>query len=860
MTRRVVLFLLVVGLCINSQEAHSQDDVQFRMVPGNYSSQERPDYGVSHTAPGYRVNSEAIPTKSGLEIPLAARAGQTDSYGKTIQDLVVQVDYETVDRLRVKISDKNQNQVPVPDSPLGLKRPDIESRFENPNYEFKYTNEPFGFQVVRTSDHVIIFDTTELPFVFQDQYLELTTKVPDDANIYGFGETPLPKFRRNNKMNVTTVFARDIADPFYENIYGSHPFYMEVRDGKAHGALLLNAHGMDVFTVDGRITWKVIGGVFEFYFFVPKDNKPNSVVRSYTDLVGKPIMISHWMLGWQHCRWGYNDIDAVEEVARKYRDHNIPLEVNWVDIDYMDTFRDFTLDPIHFPEDRMKAMSDELHANKQRLVLMVDAGKVYRSDYAPYIRGQELDVFMKNPDGSYFVGEVWPGYTVFPDWFHPNASKYWEYEIGSWMERLQLDGVWIDMDEPASFCLGSCGSGKMDILPPSYEPWTLPQVQQDMMHVQQEQALQELAKSVDPKETRNLLYPKYAINNGFGNLSEKTAPMIAYHYGDIPHYDLHNLYGHAECSTTRNALLKYKSNERPFIISRSTFSGSGHYAGHWTGDNHSLWEYLKSSIIEIFNVQMFGISYSGADICGFNGNTTEELCTRWQSLGSFYPFARNHNVKGAISQEPYQWEVTAEATRKALAIRYSLLPYYYTTFEESHRLGHPVWRPLLFDYPEIAAFLENDEQVLIGSDILLSPVVTQGALSVDAQFPPGTWYDWYTYEQVTGSGEEWITLDAPLTHIPIHIRGGAIVPLKDPKIVVQGTYATPYSLLIALDAQGQAEGRLYIDDGHSEEQPETSNIVFTVKDNALLIIPKLRNSKQSESLEVHGPRLCMDKN
>ena len=141
---------------------------------------------------------------------------------------------------------------------------------------------------------------------------------------------------------------------------------------------------------------------------------------------------------------------------------------------------------------------------------------------------------------------------VFPDWFHPNAAKYWDYEIASWMERLNLDGLWIDMDEPASFCLGSCGSGKMDVLPPSYEPWTLPEVEQNLMHIQEEKALQELAKSVDPKETRNLLYPKYAINNGFGNLSEKTAAMIAYHHGDIPHYDLHNLYGHAECSTTRN--------------------------------------------------------------------------------------------------------------------------------------------------------------------------------------------------------------------------------------------------------------------------------------------------------------------
>ncbi|KAI7855515.1 alpha glucosidase [Circinella umbellata] len=818
------------------------------MVPTNDSllQEQYSNYDVNAAAPGYIVNGDTVSTKSGFQIPLTIKPGPADFYGKTIKDLIVQVDYETADRLRVKISDKEQKQVPVPDSPLGLQRPKPPAEpFKNPNYRFSYTPDPFSFKVTRVSDDVVIFDTTDYPLVFEDQYLELTTKVPDDANIYGFGETTLPSFRRNNKLNVTTVFARDIACPFYENIYGAHPMATEIRDGKAHGIFLLTAHGLDVFTVEGRITFKIIGGIFEFYFFVPQDNKPNSVVQSFTDLVGKPMMISHWFLGFQHCRWGYNDIEDVEEVVRKYKEHDIPLEVNWVDIDYMDKFKDFTFDPIHFPEYRMKELSDHLHANKQRMVLMVDAGKAYMSKYEPYIRGAELDVFMKNPDGSNYVGEVWPGYTVFPDWFHPNASKYWDYEIGSFMGRMGLDGLWIDMDEPSSFCLGSCGSGKMDQLPPSFEPWTLPEEQQYTMHMYEEQALKELAKTVSPEESRNLLYPKYTIRSMGGNLSEKTAAMIAYHYNDIPHYDLHNLYGHAECSITRNAMLKYKPNERPFIISRSTFSGSGSYAGHWMGDNWSYWSYLKASIVELFNIQMFGISYSGSDICGFNANTTEELCTRWMQLGSFYPFARNHNVKGAISQEPYQWESTAEASRKALCVRYALLPYLYTLFEESNRLGTGVWRPLIFEYPEINSYLTNDEQALIGTDILLTPVLTENAVSVQGQFPPGhSWYDWYTYERITTSSsslsyhkeeEEWITLDAPLTHIPVHIRGGSILPLKDPKIVVQDTYNSPYTLLIALDEKQTANGRLYIDDGHSVEQPKVSSIIFKMDEKKQIL-------------------------
>lgn len=407
-----------------------------------------------------------------------------------------------------------------------------------------------------------------------------------------------------------------IRNRFFQNIYGAHPFYMEIRDGKAHGALLVNAHGMDVMTVEGRITYKVIGGILEFYFFVPDDNKPNGVSKAYTDLVGKPMMpgkykekkaqddlnyltgllyIAHWMLGWNQCRWGYKNIDEVEYVIKEYKKHNIPrtwlsqrrrgllrmhvlnhffslyvVETAWIDIgdernilllfhkthkgkwlDYMDTFKDFTCDPVNFPEARMKALSDQLHADGQKFVVIVDPAIGYYSDYEAYQHGKELDVFIKLPNGSdYYVGEVWPGYTVFPDWWHPNASKYWSDEIAAFMKRVGLDGLWIDMNEPSSFCIGSCGSGKLDVMPPSLEPWNLPQDEQDKMTAEQNVALNELAKT--SKDPRNLLYPPYAINTGYGNLSVKTVAMIAPHYNGIPHYDIHNLYGHAESSVTRD--------------------------------------------------------------------------------------------------------------------------------------------------------------------------------------------------------------------------------------------------------------------------------------------------------------------
>lgn len=215
----------------------------------------------------------------------------------------------------------------------------------------------------------------------------------------------------------------------------------------------------------------------------------------------------------------------------------------------MDETKDFTVDNVKFPLDRMIAFGKNLHENKQKYVVMVDPAISANTSYSTYSRGVEMDVFIKNPDGTDYIGQVWPGYTTFPDWWHPNATEYWTKEIVDWVSLLDLDGLWIDMNEPASFCLGSCGSGKVDAGKQTYR-WDLPQDVQDKNHADQEAAL--IAMGNPAGETRNLLYPKYAINNGAGNLSEVTVAMTAVHHGGIPHYDIHNLYGHAESYITRN--------------------------------------------------------------------------------------------------------------------------------------------------------------------------------------------------------------------------------------------------------------------------------------------------------------------
>ncbi|ORX58668.1 alpha glucosidase [Hesseltinella vesiculosa] len=791
-----------------------------------------PNFDTTQGAHGYQVSGSVRNTRTGLSFPLSFISkgnGGVDYFGKTIQDLTVTVDYETDERLHVLISDTGHKQYPVPNSVLGLERPVIKHRAKNPNYEFKYTASPFGFQVLRKSDSQILFDTNNQPFVFEDQYIELTSSLPDDANVYGLGETTEP-FRKNSIKNVTTIFAADNATPMYRNVYGAHPVYMEQRNGSTHGVFLLSAHGMDVFTVNGRITYKIIGGNLEFYFFAPKVATPNNFVTLYTDLVGKPFMPSHWMLGWHQCRYGYSNISVVDDVVKRYKQANIPLEVAWIDIDYMDRHKDFTLDPVNFPLPQVKALSSQLHANGQKFVTMVDPALSTNTTYGPHDRLVASGAYVKNPDGTEYQGQVWPGYTAFPDWWHPNVGAYWTKEMSDWLALLDIDGIWIDMNEPSAFCVGSCGTNRTNESPAL--PWTLPQSVQDELTANETVAL--LAQNKYLNDTRNLLSPNYAIYNSNGNLSAHAVATTAQFYGDVPLYDIKNLYGHAMSYHTRNAIQSHYPKQRPFVLTRSTFAGTGNRAGHWTGDNFSQWDYLKVSIATIFSMNLFGISYTGADVCGFNGDATEELCTRWSQLGAFYTFARNHNAIGQVDQYPYLWETTAEASRVALGARYAMLPYYYTLHEESARVGTGVWRPLFFEYPQEPSFLSNDVQFLLGTDILISPVVDEGARSVDAQFPVGTWYDWFTSERVESKdASNKVTLPANLTQIPIHVRGGAVVPLKSSKYTVADTYATPYNLLIVLDDTNAAAGRLYVDDGDSLVQQSTSSIDFSFNNGKL---------------------------
>lgn len=760
----------------------------------------------SPNCPGYRA-AQVVTRGSDIFAKLTLAGAPCNKYSRDVAELSLHVSFDNA-RLRVKIADAAHQHWEVPASLLA---PDASYRPASPAASllaFSHTASPFGFAVSRKDTGEVLFDTRGHALVFEEEYLELTSALPRDANIYGIGEV-IGRFRRDPSNTVQAMWARDAGSPDYENIYGDHPLYMELRDGKAHGVHILNPYGMDVILRDATVAYKALGGVLDFSFFAGPT--PARVMDQFTATFGRPHQIPYWALGFHQCKYGYRSIDEVAAVVANFTQARIPLETMWTDIEYMDMYKDFTVDPVNYPLEKVQAFIRQLHANHQHYVLIIDPAIARNDSYPAYTDGLAKDVFLKNADGSNYVGQVWPGYTLFPDWFAPNTQQWWTTHIKAFLDDVPLDGLWIDMNEPASFCQGSCGSNRTGI--PPY-PWKDPAYRPDI-----------------PQDYPE---PNYAIHNHFGNLSAKTAPTSAVHFGGITEFQAHNLYGHMEAVATRNALLAIHPAKRPFVLGRSTFTGSGAVEGHWLGDNYSAWKQLVDSIAGVLSMQMFGIPYAGADICGFGDNTTEELCLRWMQLGSLYPFARNHNAIDLIPQEPYRWASVADASRKALHTRYQLLPLFYTLFQKAHLAGAPVWNALAFEFLDQKDLLAVDRQFLLGRSILVSPVVEQGATTVDAIFPPGHWFDFYAYKHIQGPTRA--TLAAPTDgNMPLHVRGGHIVPLQDAAMTVAEARQTPFHLVVALNPKcGKAKGELYLDDGESlHVGPHYSSIKFSADASSL---------------------------
>ncbi|HMD42840.1 MAG TPA: glycoside hydrolase family 31 protein [Candidatus Acidoferrum sp.] len=596
----------------------------------------------------------------------------------------------------------------------------------------------------------VVADEPSLPMAWNGERVRVWKKMPALENYYGLGDKPGALNRRNRAFTMWNTDAygfQESTDPIYKTI----PFFLGVLGGKAYGIFFDNTYRSNFdfgIASPDYYSFGSEGGEINYYYIAGPD--PGKVVRTYVDLTGHTELPPYWTLGFQQSRYSYYPEARVLEVAKTFRDKKIPADALYLDIDYQQGYAPFTINREYFPT--FEKMVQELSAEGFNTVLITDLHIKHDPNHAykPYDTGIKNDVFVKKADGSLYIGEVWPGPSVFPDFTLTRVRDWWGEQYKDFV-AMGIAGFWNDMNEPALF------------------------------------------------ETPT-----------------KTMPLDNRHRMDdgtsLEHRAIHNVFGMQNVRGTYDGLRKLRPNERPFVLTRAAYAGTQRYAATWSGDNSSTWNHIRMSTPLMLNMGLSGYPFVGSDIGGFAGSPPMDLLTRWIELGAFNPIYRDHTGKGTNDQEPWAGGPEQEAIRRRyIELRYRLLPYTYTAVEETTRTGLPIMRPLFLEYPQTAAFYDDDRDFLFGNDLLVEPVVTELLDPLDLNLPPGIWYDFWSAKQVTD--KDTLALRPKLDELPLYVRAGAIVPMQS---VIQFTGETPSGPLeLRVYAGENCHGALYQDDGHS---------------------------------------------
>jgi alpha-glucosidase len=599
--------------------------------------------------------------------------------------------------------------------------------------------------------------------------LRLIRPTHADEHFYGLGERTGTMDKQGQAFpiwNVDPPMGHDTQTP---TMYVSIPFYtaLDARNGRAHGVFLDHAGRVEAdFGQEqpGQITLTSAGDSMAVYFFAGPT--PADVVRQYSALTGHMPLPPRWALGHHQSRWGYEAAAQVREIARTLRERRHPCDTLWLDIDYMDGFRNFTWNPASFAEPRK--LIEELRAQGLRLVTIIDPGTKVDQDYAVYREGLQRAFFCRYPNGDYFLGEVWPGVCVFPDYARAQVRQWWGDLYADHLD-LGVAGIWNDMNEPALTSILSERSSE---------------------HIH--------GKTMDGDV---LHYPDIQDSHG------RTVQPL-------PHTLFHNAYGLQMARATFEGLQRLRPDERPFVLSRSGTGGIQRYAAIWTGDNTSEWKHIPLAITMCLNLSMSGVPFVGVDIGGFWNDSSGELLTRFAQLGAFLPFCRNHNAKFNLAQEPWTFgEPYESAYRAAIELRYRCLPYLYTLFAEATHTGAPIIRPLYYHYPQDAQARGCEDELLVGEYVLSAPIYREGVTSREVYLPAGMWFDFW--EEQVYEGEQTCTFSAPLERWPLLVRANSILPQGPLMQHTDERPTDPLTIHCYMKAEGEASYTLYEDDGAS---------------------------------------------
>ena len=618
------------------------------------------------------------------------------------------------------------------------------------------------------------------PLQFQGDRFRIADTMPADEHYFGLGDKTGAFDRRGEAFRMWNTDAygwQESTDPLYKSI----PFYLTYRAATSLGILIDNTFPCSFDfgkTLGDTFQYRADGGPADIYILYGPSAK--QVLASYAWLTGPTPLPPLWVLGFQQSRYSYMSQQAVLQVADRLRQDRIPADAIYLDIDYQDKNRPFTVNATAFPD--MAGMVAKLHQEGFHVVAITDLHIPYLSgqNYAPFDSGMAGNQFVRNADGSLFVGPVWPGPSVFPDFTQQQTREWWG-KLYKRFDRIGIDGFWNDMNEPSVF-------NSLKTMPDS---------------------------AVD------------RINEpGFvSRLANQR--------------EIHNVYGMENSRATFDGQLVLRPDVRPFVLTRASYAGGQRYAATWTGDDSATWNHLRLTTLMLKNLGLSGFSLAGADVGGYAGTPSAELLTKWIEVSAFQPIDRDHAEKGSGPHEPWANGPTHEAIRRHfIDTRYELLPYLYTVMEDNTRTGLPLLRPLFLEFPDAAPDhhpidVDPDAggEFMVGPDLLIAaPPFLDKANDYDAKLPSSGWYDFWTGDQVEEShvpprtaGQQpdtakdtfvpTVHLHPELASLPVFVRPGAILPMET---LVQHTDQRPEGpLRLRVFPGPHCTGELYQDDGTS---------------------------------------------
>lgn len=595
--------------------------------------------------------------------------------------------------------------------------------------------------------------------------MQYRVRMSDGDVVYGLGEN----VRGINKRG-WVYESKCSDDPNHteskRSLYGAHNFIIiaDADNPAASKGLFIDYPGRVIFDIGyldkNELVITVCSGNFTAYVVSPamdgadgSDNHLYSIVRQFRHIIGKSYVPPRWAFGYQQCRWSYMSADEVCGVVDSYRKRNIPIDAVYLDIDYMERYKDFTVNKETFPDfaDFVKKMREK-HIH---LVPIIDAGVKIEDGYDTYEEGRKNGYFCKEADGEDFVAGVWPGRVHFPDVLNEDARRWFGHGYKVLLDA-GIDGFWNDMNEPAIFY--------------------------------SEKHLKEVFDKIDDYKGKNLDIQSFFE---FKGMVEGVANNLGdyerfYHRATQPdgeavvrHDHVHNLYGFNMTRAASESFKELAPDKDILMFSRASYIGMHRYGGIWTGDNHAWWSHILLSLKMLPSLNMCGFMYVGSDIGGFNDNTTEELMMRWMGLAVFVPLMRNHAAAGTRYQELYRFTDT-DTFKNIVTMRYALIPYLWEAYRKAVEQDTLMYRPLGFEHPEDRVAVATEDQLYVGEDIMICPVYTQNAVGRYVYLPePMTMVrmksaDEYELEKYE-AGHYFVEI--PAQEIVFFIRDGHRIPL-----------------------------------------------------------------------------------